>query len=120
MRRRAVKKVALFAFTGETACFAHVLLNALDMKERGYEVKVIVEGTATQQVKLLAEEGRPFANLYRGVKDLGLIDCVCQACASVSGSLEAALEQGLTVCDEMSGHPSIARYMEAGYEVLVF
>ncbi|MGQ9559165.1 MAG: cytoplasmic protein [Candidatus Oleimicrobiaceae bacterium] len=115
-----VSRVALFAFTGETACFAHVLLNALDMHERGFEVKVIVEGMATQQVRLLAEEGKPFANLYKRVKELNLIDCVCQACASVSGSLEAALEQGLNVCDEMSGHPSIARYTETGYQVLVF
>jgi hypothetical protein len=115
-----VKKIALFAFTGETACFAHVLLNALDMKERGHEVKVVVEGTATQQVKLLAEEGRPFANLYRRAKEAGLIDCVCQACAAVSGSLEAALAQGLATCDEMSGHPSIARYMDAGFEVVIF
>ncbi|MBC7187389.1 MAG: DsrE family protein [Calditrichaeota bacterium] len=115
-----MKKIALFAFTGETGCFAHVLLNALDMKERGYEVRVVVEGTATKQVKLLAEEGRPFANLYRRAKEAGLIDCVCQACAAVSGSLEAALEQGLAACDEMSGHPSIARYLQAGFEVLIF
>ncbi len=115
-----MRRIALFAFTGEAPCVAHVLLNALDMKRRGHEVKVILEGTATQQAKLLAEEGRPFANLYREAKESGLIDCVCQACAAVSGSLEAAIEQGLATCDEMSGHPSIARYLEAGYEVLIF
>lgn len=115
-----MRKVALFAFTGEAPCVAHVLLNALDMKRRGYDVKVVLEGKATQQAKLLVEEGRPFANLYRAAKEQGLIDCVCQACAAVSGSLEAAIEQGLAVCDEMSGHPSVARYLEAGYEVLIF
>jgi len=29
------KKVAIFAFHGEMMCFAHALLNALDMKEKG-------------------------------------------------------------------------------------
>ena len=37
------KRVVLAAFNGESMCFVHVLLNALDMKERGYEVKVVIE-----------------------------------------------------------------------------
>ena len=46
-----MKKVALVAFTGGASCFSHVLLNALDMKERGYETLVIIEGAATAQIK---------------------------------------------------------------------
>ena len=33
-----MKKVVLFAFNGELMCFIHVLLNALDMNERGHEL----------------------------------------------------------------------------------
>jgi hypothetical protein len=33
-----MKKVALFAYNGEVMCFVHVLLNALDMREEGFEV----------------------------------------------------------------------------------
>jgi hypothetical protein len=36
-----MKKAALFVFNGDPMCFIHVLLNALDMKEKGYEVKTI-------------------------------------------------------------------------------
>lgn len=32
-----MKKVALFAFNGDSMCFIHVLLNALDLKEE-YEI----------------------------------------------------------------------------------
>jgi hypothetical protein len=35
------KRVVLVAFNGEPMCFVHVLLNALDMEEAGYEVKVL-------------------------------------------------------------------------------
>ena len=42
------KKVAIFAFNGETMCFAHALLNALDMKEKGYDIKLVIEGSATK------------------------------------------------------------------------
>ena len=45
------KQVVLVALNGESMCFVHVLLNGLDMKERGYEVKVVIEGSATKLVK---------------------------------------------------------------------
>ncbi len=113
-------KIALFAFNGEQMCFIHVLLNALDMNEKGYDVKLIIEGTATKQIKELSEPGKIFAGLYEKVKAAGLIDCVCQACANKMQSLESARSQELPVCGEMSGHPSISRYLQQGYEVLVF
>ncbi len=43
-------KVALFAFKCEAVCFAHVLLNALDMQDKGFEVRVVIEVEATKQV----------------------------------------------------------------------
>ncbi len=49
---KSCKKFALFAFNGDPMCFVHVLLNALDMKERGNEVKIILEGAS---VKLIPE-----------------------------------------------------------------
>lgn len=38
-----MEKVALFAFNGEPMCFVHVLLNALDMKKKGIDVKCTVQ-----------------------------------------------------------------------------
>jgi len=114
------QKVALFAFNGESMCFVHVLLNALEMKTRGYDVKLIIEGSATGLIGHLVDPKAPFADLYRKVREAGLIDCVCQACANKMGSLESARDQGLSLCADMSGHPSIARYMEDGYTVLTF
>jgi hypothetical protein len=34
-------------------------------------------------------------------------------------SLESAKNQELPLCDEMYGHPSMARYMDDGYEIVV-
>jgi len=114
------RKVALIALNGDPMCFAHVLLNSLDMKERGFDVKVVIEGNATKQVAELADESKPFANLYKQVLDAGMIDCVCEACSNQTASRESALKQGLTLCNEMSGHPSVGRYMKDGYDVLLF
>lgn len=101
-------------------CFVHVLLNALDMKEKGYDVRVIIEGSATKLVEELADPTKPFANLYQKVKDQGLIDCVCKACSAKMNSLNAAVSQQLPLCDELMGHPSMAKYLEQGFEIITF
>ena len=62
-------KIALVAFNGEAVCFAHVLLNALDMVEKGNDVKVIIEGAATQRIGELNDKDKPFGPLYLKVKD---------------------------------------------------
>lgn len=115
-----MKKIALFAFNGEPMCFIHVLLNALNMKTAGYDVKVIIEGAATKLIPELVEEGNPLAVLYRNVREKGLIEGACRACANRMGSLKAAEEQGLRLLDDMSGHPGMARYINNGYEVITF
>jgi hypothetical protein len=113
-------KVALVAFQGEIMCFAHVLLNALDLKQRGAEARIIVEGLATKLLQDLNHPENPFHPLYLKTRETGLIEGVCRACATKTGSLAEAQAQGLPLLDDMSGHPSLGRYLEAGFTVLTF
>jgi hypothetical protein len=115
-----MKKIVLMAFNGELGCFSHVLLNALDMQERQWDVKIVIEGAATKLIKELTDPGTPFAALYTKVKAKGLIDSICRACAAKMGTLESAEKQGLRIDGEMNGHPSIAAWLEKGYEVMTF
>ena len=115
-----MKKVALVAFNGEAMCFVHVLLNALDMHGKGDEVKIIIEGSATETVNLLNSKEAQFHKLYVQVKENGLIDCVCKACAAKMGALEGIELQELPLCSEMSGHPSMAKYVDEGYKIITF
>ena len=48
-----MRKTALFVFNGDPMCFIHVLLNALDMHEKGYEVKTVIEGAATKLIPVV-------------------------------------------------------------------
>jgi hypothetical protein len=111
-------KVALVAFQGEIVCFAHVLLYALDLKQRGAEARIIVEGLATKLLQDLNLPENPFHSLYRQTRETGLIEGVCRACATKTGSLAEA--QGLPLLDDMSGHPSLGRYLEAGFTLVTF
>jgi len=112
------KKYAIFAFKGETMCFVHALLNALDMKKQGYAVKLIIEGTATRLIKELSDPKKPFANLYEKAKQEGLIEGVCKACSAKTGSLESAKAQGFSLLDDMSGHPGFPQYLKEGYKII--
>ena len=90
------------------------------MKEKGYEVKVIIEGATTKLVPELAKSGNPLHKLWEKAKSAGLVDGVCKACSNKMGTLEAAKDQGLALLDEMTGHPSMARYRDDGFEIVSF
>ncbi|MBN1389587.1 MAG: DsrE family protein [Candidatus Thermoplasmatota archaeon] len=113
-------KVALFAFNGDPMCVIHVLLNTLDMHDRGYDVRLVIEGAATKLVASMSVPDDPLHGLYTQVKDKGLVHCVCNACASKMGTLASANEQGLPVGGPMMGHPSMAEYRDEGYDILIF
>jgi hypothetical protein len=115
-----MKKVVLFVFNGDPMCFIHVLLNALDMNERAYETKIIIEGAATQLIPELEKKENPLHQLWKKAKGAGLVEGVCKACANKMDSIAAAKAQGLPLLEEMLGHPSMARYHEAGYEIITF
>ncbi|TXT63365.1 MAG: Cytoplasmic protein [Promethearchaeota archaeon] len=116
----ADKKFALYAFNGDPMCFIHVILNALDMDEKGYDVKVIIEGSACKLAGEFENESNPMYSFYKKLKDSGLIDCFCKACSNKMETLEKVNEMGFPTCDEMSGHPSIGKYIEQGYTIITF
>jgi hypothetical protein len=113
-----MRKVAIFAFKGNSICFIHVLLNALDLHEKGADVKIILEGEATGLVVDLKKPENPLHKLYSKVKDLALIHAVCRACAVKMGSLQTVEEEGFKVADDMSGHAGMASYLEKDYEII--
>ena len=115
-----MRKIALLAYNGELTCFAHVMLYALDFDRRGYQVKVVLEGAATQLITELAQADRPFANLYSQLREKGLLFCICKACSQKMGTIQEAEKQGLQIVGDMQGHPSIAGLVEDGFEILSF
>jgi hypothetical protein len=115
-----MKKFALFVFNGDPMCFIHVLLNALDMKAKGSEAKIIIEGASVKLIPELVKSGNPLNGLWKKNFEAGLIEGVCKACSSKLGTLEASKEQGLTLLDDMSGHPSMAVYRDKGFEIITF
>jgi len=110
----------MFVFNGDPMCFIHVLLNALDMNEKGQEARIIIEGAAVKLIPELEKEGNPLNGLWKKVLEEDLLEGVCRACAAKLGTLADAEAQNLPVLDDMLGHPGMAGYQAQGYEVISF
>lgn len=108
-------KYAIFAFQRSPICFTHVMLNALDLNERGHEVKVILEGEAVVMIREMREK---HSALFAKMEELGLIDCVCKGCSNEMGVLEYNMTSGIRVDGEMTGHPPMGAYIDAGYQII--
>jgi len=115
-----MKKFALFVFNGDPMCFIHVLLNALDMKAKGHEAKIIMEGASVKLVAEVIKPENPLHGLWKTCLEAGLVAGVCEACSGKLGTLEAAKEQGLTLLEDMSGHPGMAPYRDNGFDIITF
>ncbi|MDY0360695.1 MAG: DsrE family protein [Desulforegulaceae bacterium] len=115
-----MKKIAFFVFNGDPMCFVHVLLNCLDMKEKGYDIKLVIEGASAGLIPKISSLDKPIPDLWEKVKSQNIVDAVCKACAYKLGALDAAKEQNLPLTGDMSGHPSMASYIEDGYEIITF
>jgi hypothetical protein len=115
-----MKKIALIAYDGDLTTFAHVMLYALDLHSKGYDVKVLIEGAATRLIPEMVRPETPFANLYREMLDNRLLAGVCESCSVRMGSFNSAQEQGLPIDGEMKGHPSLEPLINAGYEIITF
>lgn len=113
-----MKKIVIFAFQGEMMCFAHALLNAINLNASGFEVKLVIEGAATGLIGTLALKESPFHKQYRKVIDDGILAGVCKACAGKMDSLFEAEKQNLPLLSELHGHPAFSTWLKDGYEII--
>jgi len=115
------EKIAIFLLAGpEMPCrMVHTFLWALDVVERGGEAKIVLEGESPRWLLELPDPEHTQHRLYQKVKEQGLVDAVCKACALQAQALEAAAEEGLRLVYDASGHVSLAPYAGAGYHIVM-
>ncbi len=110
------KKIVFFSFNESKMCFMHVLLNLLDMNEKGIDARLVMEGASTKLAKDLSEEENP---LFKKVVEKGLLDSICKACANQMGVLDyIENETDLPLNGDMEGHPPMEPYIKEDYSVI--
>lgn len=112
------QKKVIFAFRGDPLCFIHVLLNGIDLHERGQEGLIIIEGEAVTLVPEMSEPGHFLSSLYQKAKNLGILHAACKACA-IKLKVDKEIEkQDIPLIGDMSGHPSMGSFIEKGYQII--
>jgi len=115
-----MNKTVFFAFRDNPLCFIHVLLNSLDMAQKGMEGKIVLEGQSVTLVPVMAEPSHFLHQLYTKAKTQGLIVGACRACSTKLNVVEAVNQENIPLIGELAGHPAMSAYIEQGYTVLTF
>ncbi len=110
-----LEKIVFFAFKADSMCFIHVLLNAMDLKEKGKEALIVMEGEAVKLIKELEESDN---QTYRKARKMGLFESICKACSAKMGVLEFNEKSGIPLNGEMNGHPAMETYTSKGYQII--
>ena len=113
-------KTILFAFRGDPLCFIHVLLNSIDMHERGQGGRIVLEGESVTLVGQMAEPGHFLNTLYQKARSMDLFVGACKACATKLKALEAIEKEKIPLIGEMAGHPSMGEFTANGFQVITF
>ena len=114
------EKKVLFAFRGDPMCFIHVLLNGIDLHERGLQGHIVIEGDAVTLVPEMAKPDHFLFTLYQKARDLEIIKGACRACSKKLKVAEAIEKEGIPLIGDMSAHPAMGAYIAQGYDVITF
>jgi hypothetical protein len=115
-----MKPNIFFAFRGDPMCFIHVLLNSLDLHEKGMGGKIILEGEAVTLIPKMIKQDHFLNKLYTKVKDKNLIIGACKACSSKLGVTDIIKDEGIPLTGDMMGHPAMSDYINKGYQIFIF
>lgn len=110
-----MKKYLFYAMEGKKMCFLHVLMNALDLDEKGHQVHIVLEGEACKMPQVLREENNP---LYLKAIEKGLIKGACHACSQMLGVLSFNEKEPFQMLADMKGHAGMKPFIDAGYEII--
>jgi len=113
-------KKVIFAFRGDPMCFVHVLLNGIDLHERGHEGLIVIEGDAVTLVPEMSKPAHLLAPLYQKAKKLGILHGACKACSKKLKVDQEIEQEGIPLIGDMMGHPAMGDFVERGYEIITF
>ena len=99
----------------------HALLYAQDLAEHRYQVVLIFDGAGTGWANELRKPENPFHKQYLKMKEQGVVEIICDYCADEFGVKDDFQEvQRKKLMGDYEGHPSIVRWVEQGYQIMVF
>ncbi len=111
-----MRKQLFVLFNYNKGIFTHILLNVLDLAEKGYQVGVIFESEACKFITDFEDKGY---DKFEQLKEKNLVYAVCEVCAKSMKALESAQRQGLPINGNLSGHPPLRNWIKLDYDVML-
>lgn len=98
----------------------HALVYARDLAEHGYSVALIFDGAGTGWANELRKPENPLHKHYLRVKELAIVEEICDYCADKFDVKENLPEaQRKLLVGDYEGHPSLVKWIERGYEIVM-
>lgn len=99
----------------------HALLYARELMDKGYDVALLFDGAGTEWAARFsrAQDDDSLAQMYHKIKSEDTAIVICDYCATAFAVKDVLQHNKETLTAEYSGHPSLVRWIEQGYEVLV-
>ena|SRR3989338_579607 len=99
----------------------HALLYSKELKEHGHEVKLVFDGAGTEWASewMSAESTDKLKPMYEELKKSGVTQIICDFCATAFKVKENLEKEKAVITAEYQGHPSIAKWADEGYQIIV-
>ncbi len=99
----------------------HSLMYSLELKQAGNDVVLIFDGAGTEWIEAFTnpEKRSGFENMFKMLKDAGVVQVICDFCATAFKVHKNLEERKLPMESDFLGHPSIAKWTSQGYQIIV-
>ena len=97
------------------------MLYAIELKEAGFDVKLIFEGSGTRWAEELTRPNgkSPLIPQFREMTKLGVRSEACDFCSEAFDVKTPLRDRKFKLVSEYKGHPSIVALSKKGYRILV-
>lgn len=98
----------------------HALLYSAELLEAGHKAVLIFDGAGTEWAEALRNPEHRLHPLYKKVTGLGIVEEVCDFCTGAFDVKEELKVFGnVPFSGEYNGHPSLLKWIAAGYRILI-
>lgn len=97
----------------------HALLYAKELKEHGHDVLLVFDGGATKWIEEFKKPDNKLAPLYNEIISGDVVLGVCDYCiGAFGGDKEQVKKEGIPFLNDYNGHPSLAKLIEQGFQII--
>jgi len=99
----------------------HALLYSQELHDHGHEVTLVFDGAGTQWVDEWSNPNSQskYKSLYDNLRREGVTLVICDYCATAFQARTHIEQEKELLSAEYQGHPSIAKWVDQGYEVII-